>query len=282
MTSYLGQLGALGRVNCGAAIEGHGSTREMTLHWSPGGQVGGRRSAHRAPRTWTVRVPIDDGVSVHAFALATSQSSCVWLPADAVGGNLLTPEQVAGVRDYETPMWSNSIVDAAWSPLPDGRYTTNTIVRVNASQDRLLLGANGQAAKLPVVPGQPIHCSVLLSQAGAFVDVVFYNVAGQYLTTSGAAFSGPTNVLTRTTITVARVPAAANYAVLRVRGGGRIAEPVVTLSTNPPTRPLDGRGVEAVHVGQFSPTPITVWDQPGSLGGVRSAYEFQVREVNSL
>lgn len=282
MSSYLGQLGALGRVNCGSSIEGHGSTREMALHWTPGGQVGGRRSAHRAPRTWTVRVPIDDGASVHAFSLAASQSSCVWLPADAAGGNMLTPEQVSGVRDYDTPMWSNSVRDPGWIPMVDGRATTNTMLRLNSAiTSRNLLNAAGQWAFIPVIPGMRVQFSALLSDPAAAVAGLFRTLADGPVSSFSQTNPGNTSILRRVTAS-AVAPANAAFVKVRVDGGGRVAEPVVRLSNHAPTGPLDGRGVEAVHVQQFSPTPITVWDQSGSLGGVRSAYEFTIREVASL
>lgn len=89
MTSYIGQIGALGRVRCPVVQRVEGGGRGTELRWSPGGQVGGRRSAHRRPRTWTVDVPVTDGASVHPFHLAKEGllDPCVWVPADAVGGN---------------------------------------------------------------------------------------------------------------------------------------------------------------------------------------------------
>lgn len=282
MTSYLGVLGALGRVNCGSEIAGHGTTREGTWHHSPGGQVGGRLSPHRTPRSWQVRVPITHGESVHAFHLAAAGAfgvPCLWLPADAVGGNLLTPEQVAGLRGYNTPMWSNGIIDRSPVLLPDGSALGGTVLRANTSLNRVLLDSSGEWAKVPVVAGQPFHFSAILNATGSAVRVFFRNLAGGSLAGGGASsFAGTNGVFERTTYS-ATAPAGAAYAICQVNGGGRVANPVVSLSTTPPTRSLDGRGAEGVHVQSVSATPVTVWDQGGPLGGVRSAYDVSVVEV---
>lgn len=272
MTSYLGQLGALGRVSSGSIIEGHGVTREMQLRFSPGGSPSGRMSAHRAPREWRVSIPLTHGESVAAFHQAVMGgygTPCLWLPADAVAGNLLTPEQYAGVRDHNQVMWSNAVRDLSPVRLPDGRITGGTILPTGPSY---LLDAYGQWARLPVVPGQRFHVSALLNTAGTSVSMFFRKANDETISSHGATFAGTPGLLTRTTAS-AVVPANAHHALFRL-SGGRMAEPVATMGPTPPVRGLEGRGCAGVHVQSATGAPVTV-----SGDGVRSTYDVLIREA---
>lgn len=280
--AWLGQLGALGWVE-GETTMPAGVERVMPARWTPGGQISARMSAHRAPRTWDFTIEAAEPANVRGYELARDGrfgTPVLWISDLAAAWNLLTPEQTAGARDYDQPMWSNSTTDLTPSILPDGHLTGGSSLQINPTQDRLLLDAFGQPAKLPVLPGRPIHCSALLSQAGAFVDVLFYNVAGQYLTTVGAPFQGSNNILERTTISVARVPATAHHAGFRVRGGGRIVDPVVTLGVSAaPTSSSEGLGATGVHVESVSRDPWTGFDGPG---GMVSDYSIVIREADRI
>lgn len=282
MPAYLGALGALGRVHPGTDLTGHDSSRPGQWNVSPGGQAGGRLSSHRDLRRWRFAIPITHGETVLAYRRANAGAfgvPCLWIPADAAGGNLLTPEQSDGFRGYGTLMWSNGILDRSPVPMPDGGIVGGTILRSSSSLGRVLLDGRGEWAKVPVIPGRPFHFSALLNATGAAVRVFFRDLAGGSLSGGGArSFTGTNGVFDRTTYS-ATAPAGAAYAICQVDGDGRIADPVASITTAPPMRSLDGRGVAGVHVARVGARPITIVEHAGPNAGVRSAYDVEIDEV---
>lgn len=174
-------------------------------------------------------------------------------------------------------MWSNAVMSAAVVPYGDGRITAGTILQQSATSTRNLLDAAGRWAFLPVVPGAPYHFSALLNDAAASVDILFRTITDGHVALASSAFAGVDGDLTRTTVSTV-VPAGAALAKVRVRGPGRVAEPVVSMGRYAPVGPVYGAGCEGVQVEDTTPD-LYMTDTPD---GPLAAYQFTIREAVSL
>lgn len=218
--------------------------------------LGGKRKAFvgaRSRREWSVSFdPIGSRDVAGLLAVAQSAGPVMWYPADAVAGNLLSP-QASGFEVTPT-----GATDTGLTQLPDG-----TVARSVAHSGTVYVGnAHGGYEGAPVRPGEVVSVGGWgrggIRLTGSWRDANGATV-GTFLP-AGHAFSGwgwRENALTP--------PPGAAYLSLALSGGSQYARPSISWGTKAQDRPGRGAPATVAHGLSEALTVITQDDAYGSI-----------------
>ncbi|HEX7352483.1 hypothetical protein [Brachybacterium sp.] len=251
MIGYLGTPGALVELSYRGGLS-TGTDRPARFSRT----MGGKRKAMLGPvgrREWDVSFSLIGSRDTHGLvAVAQSNDSLMWYPADAVAGNMLSP-QASGWGS--TPA---NATDAGLVQLPDG-----TVARSVVAESVVRVGsAHGAYEMVPV-------------RAGELVTVGAWSIGGQHFRGfwRDAAGTSITNWADEATAhlgwgwhqaTLTPPPGAA-YVELHLAGGMQYARPVVSWGESAVDRP--GRGCPASVVHGLSEA-LTVISQDDAYGSI--------------
>lgn len=236
MIGYLGTPGVLGALRYKGGLS---TSTERPASFSR--TMGGKRKGFLGPegrREWDVSFDLLGSRDVFTL-LAASQANepLLWYPADAVAGNLLSPQASGWVS---TPSRATA---SGLAQLPDG-----TVARTIASESTVSVGEWA-----PVRAGEPVTVGAW-STGGQHFRGFWYGAdgssVGNYFTPK-VTHSGWT--WHEATVTP---PDGAVYILLQLAGGTQYARPSVTWGESAVDRP--GRGCPAAVVHGLSESLLTM------------------------
>ena len=218
--------------------------------------LGGKRKAFvgaRSRREWSVSFgPIGSRDVAGLLAVAQSAGPLVWYPADAVAGNLLSP-QASG---FEVAPASST--DAGLVQLPGG-----TVARSVVSSIAVRVGsAHGNYEMVPVRPEQSVTVGCW-SVGGQWFRGFWRDATGAAITNwSSTAQTWTGWAWHEMTLTP---PAGAAFIELHVAGGSQYALPSVSWGSSASGRPGRGCPKAVVHGLSEALTVINADDAYGSI-----------------
>ena len=207
----------------------------------------------RARREWSVSFDLMGSRETSGLVeIARSGREVLWYPADAVAGNLLSP-QASG---FEVP--PASATDAGLVALPDG-----TVARSVASSSVVRPGdAHGTYEMVPVRPGVPVSVGAW-SVGGEWFRGFWRDALGASITNwstpqaSHAGWAWRERTLTP--------PAGAAFIELHLAGGTQYARPSISWGSSAVDRPGRGCPKAVVHGLSEALTVINAGDAYGSI-----------------
>lgn len=252
MSGFLGTPGALVELKYAGGLSTN-SERSVTFTRTLGGKRKAMLGKHTR-REWDVSFdPIDSQETHGLVQIARSSGEVMWYPADAVVGNLLSP-QASGFDAAPA-----DATDAGLVALPDG-----TVARTVVSSETVRPGdAHGAYEMVPVRPGRAVT-------VGCW-SVSGQNFRGFWRDALGSSITNwVTSSVTHTgwgwheaTLTP---PDGAAYIELQLAGGTQYARPSVSWGSGAKDRPGRGCPKAVVHGLSEALTSITQGDAYGSIG----------------
>ena len=218
--------------------------------------LGGKRKAFmgaRGRREWDVSFDLVGSREVAGLVeVARSAGEVMWYPADAVAGNLLSP-QASGFGDLPV-----GATDAGLVALPDG-----TVARSVASSSTVRVGdAHGACEMVPVRPGVSVSVGAW-SVGGEWFRGFWRDALGASITNWSTPQASHTGWAWRErTLTP---PAGAAFVELQLAGGAQYARPSISLGSSAVDRPGRGCPKAVVHGLSEALTVINADDAYGSI-----------------
>lgn len=252
MIGYLGSPGALVALPYRGGLD-TSSDRPVSFVRT----LSGKRKAllgARARREWSVSVDLAGSRDVAGLIeVARSGGECVWYPADAVAGNLFSP-QASGFEVF-SPV---NAADAGLVQLPDGtvaRSVLHVSYRVTVGND---------LEDPPVRPGEPVTVGAWGLNGLRFIGTWRDGVGAEVGSWDSGAFTSWSGWEWREFT----VTAPANASAIRVQllGGTQYARPSVAWGTKGRDRPGRGCRKAIVHGLSEALTVIGSDDSYGSAG----------------
>lgn len=253
MIGYLGTPGALVALPYRGGLD-TSSDRPVSFVRT----LSGKRKAllgARARREWSVSFDLIGSREVHGLvSVSQFQGPVMWYPADAVAGNMLSP-QASGFD--VTP---SGATDAGLVALPDG-----SVARSVVSASTVRLGtAHGNYEMVPVTPGEPVSVGVWAVGPARFTGF-WRDAAGAQVsnfltpdTNAGSGWQWCTETLTP--------PIGAAYIDLQLRSATQYARPAISWGEAVEDRPGRGCAKAVVHGLSEALSVIARDDAYGSIG----------------
>lgn len=251
MIGYLGVPGALAELRYRGGLS---TSTDRPASFAR--TMGGKRKAMLGPagrREWDVSFDLIGSQDVHGLIAAThSDDALMWYPADAVAGNLLSPQGVG------FDVVSGSATDAGLVHLPDG-----TVARSVASEFTVIVGSShGGREYVPVLPGELVSVGAW-SVGGQWFRGFWRDATGASITNWNIPqVSHDGWAWVEGTITP---PEGAAYMELHLAGGSQYARPAVSWGESAVDRP--GRGCPAAVVHGLSEA-LTVIHRDEAYGSI--------------
>ncbi|PWH05190.1 hypothetical protein DEO23_14005 [Brachybacterium endophyticum] len=222
--------------------------------------LGGKRKALiglRGRREWKVSFnPVSSREIAGLIEVARISSSVLWYPADALGGNMLSPQAVS----FESV--PSNAAPAGLVALPDGDVAQSII---HTGTGTITIGdAHGTFEGVPVRPGENVTVG-----AWGLNGTRFTGFWRDINLASVSSWSTPTQTFTgwqwaHTTLTP---PAGAAYLSLAVSAGAQYARPAVRWGSTVTSGP--GKGCPQAIVSDLS-EDLTGFDQNGAYGSINA------------
>lgn len=269
MSSYLGTLGRLVKIECPAS-----QNIDTSERYSYSRTLEGRVKAQVMPlarRSWDVNVnaatPSDVGTLMAFTHGEWGNGPFVWVAEGAAVTNMLTPA-VASCGPEAVRAAAVTVVGPLL--LPDGSWAGRSLA--NATPGSWLMFG---PSTVPVIPGARVTASAYLLGAGAKVGVQFLNAAGSPITQFTSTASGVAGVATRLSVT-ATVPALAVSCVVYGANASQGVRPALTW-TPQLMEWGDGQGCDKALISAPRRNLVLALDDP--RGGRYTDASFTVQEV---